>query len=247
MTRVTYLAHSGFVVELDSVITVFDYFRDPDHALLRILTKSPDKPVIFFVTHNHRDHFEPRIFELAQNHKRVYVVSNDVPAQVIPSTLNVAGMSPGDYIENLPGDLTVKAFGSTDAGVSYLVTAPTGLTIFHAGDLNDWHWMDISTLEEQARAHGEFEKIVRRIAADTHATIDIAMFPVDTRLGTDFAGGARYFLSHIRVHDFFPMHFNGDYHQACSFSTYAPAGVSCHCLHSPGESIELTYADACPA
>lgn len=40
--------------------------------------------------------------------------------------------------------LRVHAFGSTDVGISFLVEAE-GKKIFHAGDLNNWHWMDESS------------------------------------------------------------------------------------------------------
>lgn len=44
-------------------------------------------------------------------------------------------------------DLTVEAFGSTDVGISIAVLVD-GLKIFHAGDLNFWHWTYESSQEE---------------------------------------------------------------------------------------------------
>ncbi len=122
--KVTYLDNSGFVITLKDAILVFDYYRDPSHALNKILGDKPDAPVVFFVSHRHPDHYNPGIYEIAQNHRRVYVMSNDVPAMKIPSTLEVQGMSVGDYVESLPGGISVRAYGSTDAGVSFLVTSP---------------------------------------------------------------------------------------------------------------------------
>lgn len=243
MTKITYLSHSGFAVTLDKAILVFDYYRDPSHALHRVLEDNPGKPVVFFVSHRHKDHFKPEIFEIAQNHKRLYVISNDVPAQVIPSTLDVAGMSAGDIIDNLPGDITVKAYGSTDKGVSFMVTDADGEKIFHAGDLNDWQWIDEMTPQQMEKAHAEFRTIVNRIAEE-NPSVSVLFFPVDTRLGADAGEGAKYFMEKIEVADFFPMHFNGDYRQACDFKEYAPDGTSCHCLREPGESIELSYQKA---
>lgn len=238
MNKVTYLEHSGFAITLPSVILVFDYMRDPSHALHRILEKNEQKPVVFFVSHAHHDHYNKSIFELAQNHQRVYVLANDVPARDVPSTLAVQGMSPGDIVENLPGIRRVKAYGSTDCGVSYYVETADGPTIFHAGDLNDWHWSDESTPEEIEAAHRAFEKIVNRIASE-HSEIDTVMFPVDVRQGNDFARGARIFLETIKVKDFFPMHFDGDWHEACNSESYLSPGTMCHCLHDPGQSIDI--------
>ncbi len=241
MARVTYLEHSGFAVELDRVILVFDDYRDPSHALHHMLDKAPDSKVIFFISHRHGDHYNHAIFETAQNHDRYYVVSNDVPAKDIPSTINVAGMSAGDVIDTLPEGISVKAYPSTDEGVSFMVTLPDGKRIFHAGDLNDWHWQDDSSEKEVRAADLAFEKALHRITADTDS-IDVAMFPVDSRLGSDYARGARKFLSAVKVADFFPMHFGADWKEACDFNAYTPADDTTtrfHCLHTPGKSVEV--------
>ena len=44
MTKVTYLDHSGFALTTDDAILVFDYYRDPSHALHKILNANPGKP-----------------------------------------------------------------------------------------------------------------------------------------------------------------------------------------------------------
>ena len=72
MITVTYLDHSGFAVTTPTAIMVFDYYKDPDKKLEKVLASHPDPeiPVLFFVTHHHPDHFNTSIFELAQNRKR---------------------------------------------------------------------------------------------------------------------------------------------------------------------------------
>ncbi|MDE6156684.1 MAG: hypothetical protein K2F78_00905 [Muribaculaceae bacterium] len=64
------------------------------------------------------------------------------------------------------------------------------------------------------------------------------------RQGAHCAAGAEQFLSAVAVKDFFPMHFKGDYEQACDFGVYElPKAVAerttMHCLHKPGESVRL--------
>lgn len=239
MTKVTYLDHSGFAVTTPQAILVFDYYRDPSHSLRHELDSHPEVPVIFFVSHRHSDHYNPGIFEIAQNRKRTYVISNDVPARDIPDTLAVAGMSAGDSIENLPGDINVMAYDSTDAGVSFLVTTKDGKKIFHAGDLNDWHWQDESTPQEAEQAHKRFKAIIDRIATQ-HQVMNIAMFPVDSRQGSDFDRGARLFLKTIDVKEFFPMHFGASHDSACDFASYSTdPETRCHCLRHPGQSAEF--------
>lgn len=238
MNRVTYLEHSGFAVELPTVILVFDYIRDPSHALKKMLDKAPDKPVIFFVSHNHPSHYDNSIYEIAQSHPREFVMSNDVPAKDIPDTLDVQGMSATDYIEGIPGLKSVKAYRSTGKGVSFYVETEDGPTIFHAGELNDWQHEPDKKAQDKESA--KFVEIIRYIASE-HPQVDTAFFPVDVRQGNDFARGAREFLQTIKVKDFFPMHFDGDYRKACNSESYLSPGTMCHCLHEPGQSIDLSH------
>ena len=241
--RITYLAHSGFMVQTDDVIMVFDYYRDPSHSVVKALRHNQEKPVVFFVSHGHPDHFNHEIFNLAQDHKRVYVLSNDVLVRETDPSLAIQGMSVGDEVDNLPGGICVKAYGSTDKGVSFRVTLKNGRTLFHAGDLNLWHWNEESTEREVAEAPAEFRKELGRIAEE-NKKLDVVFFPVDLRQGKDFALGAVEFTEAIKVSDFFPMHFDGDAQIACDFGVYPfhnQVDTTFHCLRDPGQSIKIDY------
>ena len=241
MIKVTYLDHSGFAVTTPKAVMVFDYYKDPDKKLEKVLREAPEADVVFFVSHHHTDHFNTSIFELAQNRRRTYVLSYDIFSRLVPDKgLSVAWMSPGDVIDCIPGTKMVKAFKSTDAGVAYAITLPDGHVIFHAGDLNDWHWSDESTPAEANAAHAHFESTVARIAEE-YPSMHVVMFPVDARLGTDFARGAETFLAKIKVDNFFPMHFWGEPQKACDFSSYMPVDCTtkCYCLDRPGEEVSL--------
>lgn len=239
--RVTYLDHSGFMIADDDVIMVFDYYRDPSHAVVKALEKNPELPVVFFVSHHHPDHYNPEIFNLGQSHERLYVLSNDVFQQHGDSNLPIAGMSKGDKLENVIGGLTVDAYGSTDCGVSFAVTTKNGKKVFHAGDLNNWHWKEESTEREVQKAENLFKKVLNRIK-ERNDRFDVAFFSVDPRQGEDYATGAAEFLDNIKVRDFFPMHFFGDHDKACDFKHYPlkdTSDTTFHCLYEPGESIAL--------
>lgn len=247
MEKITYLDHSGFAVTASSVILVFDYYRDPSHALHKVLEENPGKPVVFLVSHRHQDHFNPEIFHLAQDHPRLYVISNDIPSQYVPDNISIAWASRGDHITDLLGDVNVKVFGSTDLGVSYLVDLPGDdgkrFSVFHAGDFNLWHWQDESTQEEVRKAYDRFVRVMNSIMHDVKS-IDLAFFPVDPRLGSDYSQGARLFLENLNVRFFVPMHFWGDYKAACDFIDYTPDNTESFCLHVPGESVVLTPSHA---
>ncbi len=237
-TRVTYLDHSGFVVERDDVTVVFDYYRDPADALPAILRSRPDVPVLFFVSHHHEDHYNKAIFNMAQDHRRVYVLSDDIKGAKLSDELPVAWIHADGVIDGLPGGVMVKAFGSTDVGVCYLLTFNDGVTCFHAGDFNYWHWADESTESEVRRAYAAFVHEMERIMAYVRG-IDVVFFPVDPRMGTDYANGARLFMENIDVAHFFPMHFWGDGAAATCFEDYATDNTVCHGLIVSGESVDL--------
>ena len=111
-------------------------------------------------------------------------------------------MAPGDTLELEPM-ISVTAFDSTDLGVSFLLNIH-GKKVFHAGDLNFWHWRDESSLKEIEEAEMEFIRAVKPISRES---VDIAFFPVDPRQGTMFEAGANYFILQVKPRLLIPMHY----------------------------------------
>lgn len=135
--QVTKLERSGYMLEYPTYIIVFNYTGDKDHHLEKALSYKPEKAVVFFVTHNHRDTFDTEIFNLAQNHRRVFVLSNDIPGREVPDSAPIAWMSSGDNIENVAVEgIMIEAYNAGDAGVAYYVTVPDS-TIFYGGSLGN--------------------------------------------------------------------------------------------------------------
>ena len=62
--KLTYIFHSGFAVETQSCVLVFDYWMDPADCMPVILSKG--KPVYVLVSHFHEDHFSREIFSWRQ-------------------------------------------------------------------------------------------------------------------------------------------------------------------------------------
>ena len=54
--RITYIGHSGFLVELKKSLLLFDYYEGALPAL------SHEKQLYVFASHRHPDHFNPEIF-----------------------------------------------------------------------------------------------------------------------------------------------------------------------------------------
>jgi L-ascorbate metabolism protein UlaG (beta-lactamase superfamily) len=118
----------------------------------------------------------------------------------------IAYLSPGDA--TTAAGAAIKAYGSTDLGVSFHIEAEGGASIFHAGDLNFWHWADESTAAEVGEAKAAFLRELALIKAGVRR-IDVAFFPADPRLRTDYWRGAAMFCEAMRPTYFIPMHFSG--------------------------------------
>jgi len=75
--KLTYIFHSGFVLEADRSILVFDYWMDPAHVMESVLLSK--KPLYVFSSHFHEDHFTRDIFEWRKQKRNItYILSKDI-------------------------------------------------------------------------------------------------------------------------------------------------------------------------
>lgn len=191
-----FLHHSGFMLELETVILVFDYYLDPLKRLEDRLEKT-DKPVYFFVSHVHGDHFN-RAIRKFEKRASGYFLHRDCHLALADESL-LHEMDVGETVNE--GPLSVHMYGSTDAGGSYMVEAE-GLTIFHAGDLNWWHWAGEGDSENREARDWFF----RELSCIKEKEVDIAMLPVDARQQAAREWGVKAYLSHFSAGLLIPMH-----------------------------------------
>ena len=204
--KVTYIHHSGFLVETDQALMLFDYFQGTLPEMDR------DKDLLVFDSHRHGDHFAPVIFELAKKYPQArYVLSDDIWENQVPVELygKAVFVDPGKVVE-LPqgGGTRIAAYKSTDEGVAFVVNNG-GKTIYHAGDLNDWRWPG----EDKAWNNNMTALYLReldRMQADG-VKPDVAMVVLDPRQEDWFHFGMDAFMKKIGADHVFPMHFWGDY------------------------------------
>ena len=188
--KIQYLYHSGFRVETANHIFIFDYFQGN--------VRMGDKDTYVFSSHGHPDHFNLQIFEWQDQKQDInYILSDDISIQ--QKKENIFILSPYDEIQI--DDVRIKAYGSTDLGVSFLIQC-LGITLFHAGDFNWWYWWK-DTPEEITKAELLFKEEVARIKGES---IDIAFFPVDPRLEHKYCVGADYFIQEVAPKILIPMH-----------------------------------------
>lgn len=241
MNKVTYLDHSGFMVQTSDVIMVFDYYRDPARNVVKTLEHNQETPVVFFFSHNHHDHFNHEVFNLGQNHKRLYVISNDIIDREDNLDVPINWMSPGDTIEKQIGGIKVTAYGTTGNGCSYVVTTSDGKKVFHAGELGEPLSHNDDAPRDIAKFNSKFIHAVNRLSSE-QASLDLAMMAVDTVEGPDFAKKTSELLEKINVATFVPYHTDDPSDKACNFTAYPfTKNVSTRmiCLTRPGESAEF--------
>ena len=214
--KATYIFHSGFLIETESVLLVFDYWMDPAGVIESALSSS--KPLYVLCSHFHEDHFTRQIFAWKEQKPNItYILAKDIlrhrRAQRDEADV---WLGKGGTWED--GCLKLWAMGSNDSGVSWVIETE-GRRIFHAGDLNNWYarfltedyaggtiiskeFGEIDPLKDEKQYLGEL-KDIRKVADH----FDLVMFPIDGRIGNGYTRGGRQFIERFGVDIFAPMHF----------------------------------------
>lgn len=226
--KITYIRHSGFLVELTNSTLLFDWWKGDLPEI------DPEKDLYVFVSHSHEDHYSERIWTLRETYPVQYIVFEDVApeqgdghAQAGPG----AAAGPGDILRVVPHqsyDLTgfgtdaaklsdatgagsaagygihIETLLSTDQGVAFLVEAE-GKTVYHAGDLNIWYW-DNEPEEENQWQIKTYKEEMDRLRGKQ---IDAAFVPMDPRLGEHAVRAAVCFLEKNDCKALYPMHYWG--------------------------------------
>ena len=191
--KITHIYHSGFVIELESTVLIFDWYSGelPDF--------DPGKKVFVFVTHGHADHYSSRIWTLRSRYEKICYILDccTAPEQKGDSIFHV---QPGRHyrIRNT----LVYAIRSNDEGVAYVVSAE-GYNFFHAGDLNIWHWKD-SQDDQNAYSLKIYRRQIEKISG---WCFDAAMIPLDPRLEDNAPNAIIEFMSTVECRHLFPMHY----------------------------------------
>ena len=112
--KVTYIHHSGFLVETNRYYFIFDYETGQLPSL------NTDKPIFVFSSHSHQDHYNPEIFSILQKQGMKHVraiLSDDIE---LPTNVDILQVSSNEFYE-LDNHLNLTTFKSTDLGVAFLI------------------------------------------------------------------------------------------------------------------------------
>lgn len=249
----TYIFHSGFALDTEKCLIIFDYWLDPEHIMPEIL-KNTDKPVYVFSSHFHEDHFTKEIFTWRETYPSAdftYILSKDILKRRRAKKEDAdVWMAKGAEWED--DNIKVYAMGSNDSGVSWIIETE-GKQIFHAGDLNNWYakfladekapgtilsqeFMLVNPEKDEKRYLGELKDI-----AKITESFDLVMFPIDGRIGNGYTRGGRQFIERFKVGMFVPMHFvTSGYESAWRMKEFTDAkDIPFWSISKIGDKIEL--------
>lgn len=210
--KITYIAHSGFSVELEKQVLLFDYFTG------ELPSWDRQKEIFVFASHKHQDHFNLKILELRKEYPRIrYFFGNDIklkPDYLLrkkadPEALSfVTVMKAHESLRygEKGQEVQISTLKSTDEGVAFLVEAE-GKAFYHAGDLNWWHW-EGEPVSWNRNMEAGFRREIDSIAGKC---FDAAFVPLDPRLEAAYGLGMDYFLEKTQATHVFPMHMWEEY------------------------------------
>lgn len=211
--KVTYIGHSGFLVETDIANLLFDY------SVGELPKMKETLPLVVFVSHAHHDHYNPAIFALHYQFQDVrYFISDDVEIteEIIEQyeltasfmSKHIVFLSAGKRkIISLPGKedenphITMETIPSTDEGVAFLLKV-CGQRIFHAGDLNCWVWEEDS-VNQVNHMKTRYKRVIEKLNG---REIYLAMAPLDPRQGKFYKLSLDYLLNAAPITYAVPMH-----------------------------------------
>lgn len=254
MWKIQLVDHSGFCLETEKGHLIFDFYRDPKGILNMLKALPAELPVLYFVSHEHPDHWNPQILGMTGG-KRTYLIEEACELPDFQEILKLSAqgatlltVAVGDRLQHPhlkeAGLAEVRVYGSTDEGASFLLCFEGGQRLFFAGDLNDWDWQD----EDSPAMEEKFRRIVTSLREDLleedcsvdeagRPLLDFVFFPVDARLESTALKGALGFSEQVASRHFIPMHLSGGQKLPSRLQQVLPQTVTT--LLRPGDTVML--------
>ena len=220
---VTYIYHSCYLLEFSRFSIIFDFYQDvrknENQFWVKDYLLSKPEDLYVFCTHSHADHYTAEVLEWKSMKENIqFVFSKELlDAGIVEKSKEIVFLDKLEVYEDK--NIKAQAFGSTDIGGSFLLTID-GKLIFHAGDLNNWHWNEEVPKIEAAGYENNY-LCELELVAESLEHLFLAMFPIDPRLGKDYMRGAEQFVRRVSTDYFLPMHFGDHYDQVNAFEKFA--------------------------
>ena len=148
--KISYIYHSGFLVELKTCVLIFDYYKG------NIPPIPKGKAVYFFASHKHQDHFNMNILNMLAEYNPTYILSNDIRLSEkylsrygydINIKKQIISVKKNDDLN--VGNIRVISYKSTDCGCAFLVKACK----------LDGRWLEIDNHDDLAAAEKLFAEV----------------------------------------------------------------------------------------
>ncbi len=226
-----YVGHSGFYFEFPKAILIFDLYKG------NMPPVRGDKELYVFMSHIHKDHFHPGLFDVVKKHPHAEVfLGYDHSMEEFNEYLSGLTKNIEDKVSCFDGEqklisdngeLVVYSLRSTDMGVAFLIEYD-GKTIFHAGDLAYWQsksrseyteWYADALLAQPGAHIQDYQDYVNECEREFNEyteplrgkKIDYGMIPTDPRFdGVGYKTVKRY-MEIAEFENWSPMHLWDDY------------------------------------
>lgn len=221
--EVWHLGHSGWAIKTKNHLLIFDYCGWGRTVTNPAKTFGAENRDLFvFVSHMHRDHFDPNIFEWQKVNKNIQYILGWKVSQ--DQKLISMGPREKKRVRNIE-ILTIK---STDMGVGFLVKVDD-LVVFHAGDFEN--------------GEGLWEAYVKEVGfiRENADAVDLAFIPVardKEEWWTYSNNGSFYLIEKLSPKAVFPMHALGQeqfYREFANEAVKRKYGISICCAEKPGD------------
>ncbi len=226
--NITYLHHSGFLVETHDTALLFDYYTENGKYHQVHPEDFAHRKFFVLVSHGHGDHFDQIVLKWAD--RAHYILAEGVP---LPAGFqgDVTWMKPHETV-TIDG-VEIRTLQSNDEGVAFLVK--TGHTaVFHSGDLNWWHWNGESDAFN-AEIADSFRREIDLLKGEE---IEVAFVPADPRLEDKYDWAVDYYMQTIGAKVLFPMHFWRQF-AVCEQLRQKPYGAHVAWIRKEGEAFTV--------
>lgn len=230
--KVTYIHHSSFYIQFEKKVLVFDYYDGKSAGNCSYEGSMPEFPkdteMYVFSSHGHRDHFDMEVLKWSYRYEKIhYIFAKEIKRKLGNSALQ--RIFPDRDIQEIKGKIhymkpyeelevagvKIETLLSTDSGVAFCVECE-GKRIYHAGDLNWWHW-EGETEEDNRYQETTYREQIQRLSGKH---FDVAFVILDPRQEKDMFLGMDYFVHHVSADYIIPMHMWKQYEHIQAYKTF---------------------------
>lgn len=218
--QIWYLGHSGWAIQTQSRLLIFDYTEEAEPAATRSLGNGYIDPqeirnlsVVVFISHAHRDHWDPRVLEWEETIPDITYVFGWRPEERGPQGDEDGTPRGAEHLfcdferqELIIGSMRVRTIVHDFDGIpeAAFVVDLDGITLFHSGD----HGNGPPPFRQAFVENLEY-------VAEVAPEIDLAFIPM--------WGEESFVVTTLRPMYTFPMHDLGREHQYARFAARAEA------------------------